>query len=253
MVVVRCLQRQPLAMDIILEFDPAVLVATGLDVDDDLLLLSLLSVAHLPTDVPRSNQGKPHRLIGVTLVSGNAPMRHVAANANHLIRLLATTAPFEKWRAGKPESWRREKENGSDPLLFHHHRSAPILTSNVLHGRDILGIGEDSLPVLDGARWRPPMWPWRDPRQSTPASRCLTHAHLPASAARRVLRLGLPTKFHGRRRLRRNASDVRMLTCSIFISQCTPLQTMRENAGLFPAELPPCNSSPCDDIGPLSL
>jgi hypothetical protein len=230
------------------------LVATGLDVDDDLLLLSLLSVAHLPTDVPRSRQkGKPHKLIGVTLVSGNAPMRHVAANANHLIRLLATTVPFEKWRAGKPESWRREKENGSDPLfcfiitaalpslpamcptagIFWESARIRCLSSTVLAGDPPCGRG-----ATPGSRHRLPG-----------ASRMHTCLHRPHDAHR----LGLPTKFHGRRRLRRNASDVRMLTCSIFISQCTPLQTMSENTGLFPAELPPCYSSPCDDIGRLSL
>lgn len=73
---------------LILDFDPAGFVATGLDVDDDLALLALLSVAALAGnrrgDPP--HHGRAFELLGVTLVAGNGPMRHVAANAKHLIR-----------------------------------------------------------------------------------------------------------------------------------------------------------------------
>jgi hypothetical protein len=248
-------------MDIILDFDPAGLVATGLDVDDDLLLLSLLSVAHLPTHVPRTRQGKPHRLIGVTLVSGNAPMRHVAASANHLIRLRAANSPltFEKWRGARDPgsgSWKRLNESHQaregrrmDLTLCHFlitaapsylqamcptagisWESARIccLSSTVLAGDHPCGRGANP-----ANRHRLPG-----------ASHMHTCPHLPQDAHL----LGRPSKFHGRRRLRGTAFDVRMLTRPIFISHCTPLQTVSKGTGLSPVELPPCCTSPCDDI-----
>jgi inosine-uridine nucleoside N-ribohydrolase len=62
---------------VILDFDPAGLIWTGMDVDDDLAFLVAVALEQLgELDI-----------VGVTVVAGNAPLRHTAANARRLMAL----------------------------------------------------------------------------------------------------------------------------------------------------------------------
>ena len=63
--------------DVWLDFDPAALVATGLDVDDDLALLALLAL---------QRRGRLN-LVGVSVTAGNAALRDTLENAKRLLRL----------------------------------------------------------------------------------------------------------------------------------------------------------------------
>ena len=63
--------------DVWLDFDPAALVATGLDVDDDLALLALLAL---------QRRGRLN-LVGVSVTAGNAALRDTLDNARRLLRL----------------------------------------------------------------------------------------------------------------------------------------------------------------------
>ncbi len=63
--------------DVWLDFDPAALVTTGLDVDDDLALLALLAL---------ERRGRLN-LIGVSVTAGNAALRDTLENAKRLLRL----------------------------------------------------------------------------------------------------------------------------------------------------------------------
>lgn len=66
-------------IDIILDCDPAGLIATGLDVDDDLALMNLISMVFKPDTTPRV------RLLGITITGGNAPLHFTLPNARHLV------------------------------------------------------------------------------------------------------------------------------------------------------------------------
>ena len=63
--------------DVWLDFDPAALVLTGLDVDDDLAFLALLAL---------QRRGRLN-LVGVSITAGNAALRDTLANAKSLLRL----------------------------------------------------------------------------------------------------------------------------------------------------------------------
>ena len=63
--------------DVWLDFDPAALVLTGLDVDDDLAFLALLAL---------QRRGRLN-LVGVSITAGNAALRDTLDNANRLLRL----------------------------------------------------------------------------------------------------------------------------------------------------------------------
>ena len=63
--------------DVWLDFDPAALVVTGLDVDDDLALLALLAL---------QRRGRLN-LVGVSVTAGNAALRDTLDNARRLLRL----------------------------------------------------------------------------------------------------------------------------------------------------------------------
>ena len=63
--------------DVWLDFDPAALVATGLDVDDDLAFLALLAL---------QRRGRLN-LVGVSVTAGNAALRDTLENAKRLLRL----------------------------------------------------------------------------------------------------------------------------------------------------------------------
>ena len=63
--------------DVWLDFDPAALVTTGLDVDDDLAFLALLAL---------QRRGRLN-LVGVSITAGNAALRDTLDNANRLLRL----------------------------------------------------------------------------------------------------------------------------------------------------------------------
>ena len=63
--------------DVWLDFDPAALVVTGLDVDDDLAFLALLAL---------QRRGRLN-LVGVSVTAGNAALRDTLANAKRLLRL----------------------------------------------------------------------------------------------------------------------------------------------------------------------
>lgn len=72
-----------------LDFDPAALVLSGLDVDDDLALASLLSY------------DDQFQVIGISAVGGNAPLRHTLWNAQALVKLFGldvTVQPGMAWR-----------------------------------------------------------------------------------------------------------------------------------------------------------
>ena len=64
--------------DVWLDFDPAALVTTGLDVDDDLALLALLAL---------QRRGRLN-LVGVSVTAGNAALRDTLDNAKRLLRLV---------------------------------------------------------------------------------------------------------------------------------------------------------------------
>jgi inosine-uridine nucleoside N-ribohydrolase len=63
--------------DVWLDFDPAALVTTGLDVDDDLAFLALLAL---------QRRGRLN-LVGVSVTAGNAALRDTLENAKRLLRL----------------------------------------------------------------------------------------------------------------------------------------------------------------------
>ena len=66
--------------DVWLDFDPAALVTTGLDVDDDLALLALLAL---------QRRGRLN-LVGVSITAGNAALRDTLDNARRLLQLTGT-------------------------------------------------------------------------------------------------------------------------------------------------------------------
>ena len=63
--------------DVWLDFDPAAFVVTGLDVDDDLAFLALLTL---------QRRGRLN-LVGVSVTAGNAALRDTVENAKRLLRL----------------------------------------------------------------------------------------------------------------------------------------------------------------------
>ena len=77
--------------DVWLDFDPAALVTTGLDVDDDLALLALLAL---------QRRGRLN-LVGVSITAGNAALRDTLDNARRLLQLTGTNiepAPGASYR-----------------------------------------------------------------------------------------------------------------------------------------------------------
>jgi purine nucleosidase len=69
---------------VIIDFDPAGLVWSGLDVDDDLALLSAVAFERM----------KRLSIVGITVVAGNAPLKHTEENARKLMALAGLSKPF---------------------------------------------------------------------------------------------------------------------------------------------------------------
>ena len=91
--------------DVWLDFDPAALVVTGLDVDDDLAFLALLAL---------QRRGRLN-LVGVSVTAGNAALRDTLANAKSLLRLAgvklepAAGASYRDMHVPWPWRWRTRK------------------------------------------------------------------------------------------------------------------------------------------------
>ena len=75
---------------VIVDCDPAGLTWSGLDVDDDLAILSLLAAADgCGEEVANSvTPISPIKILGITTCAGNAPQRHTFADASFLVRRL---------------------------------------------------------------------------------------------------------------------------------------------------------------------
>ena len=91
--------------DVWLDFDPAALVLTGLDVDDDLAFLALLAL---------QRRGRLN-LVGVSITAGNAALRDTLENAKSLLRLagvsLAPAAGASYRNMYVPWPWVRRLHN----------------------------------------------------------------------------------------------------------------------------------------------
>ena len=119
-------------MKLWLDFDPAGLVYSGLDVDDDLAFLAALALHSDPTH--------PLEIIGISVCGGNAPLADTWKNARRLLAFVGWAGASSIGSAGSTDS-----AGGSAA------RDAPAASASL-----------ESPPVVAGASWRDMhvAWPW---------------------------------------------------------------------------------------------
>lgn len=107
-----------------LDFDPAGLVWTGLDVDDDLAYLLLVSL----------EEAKHIDLVGVSVTAGNAPLRHVSADFERLAALVGRRLSPRHGQAGA--GWRDLRPGW--PSMRRYNRVFPDVPSTLDDAADAL-------------------------------------------------------------------------------------------------------------------
>ena len=126
--------------DVWLDFDPAALVATGLDVDDDLAFLALLAL---------QRRGRLN-LVGVSVTAGNAALRDTLAVCENdamskvarARRLRARQGPHSE-QSIKRQSWQLASTVASPSLEMLGGVQLPAGMADVLQGGN-LGRGANS-------------------------------------------------------------------------------------------------------------